>query len=153
MKWHKIFPLCSLHKEKVLCRQAPPLTGLITPIMYYGIKFSLCAFTQGENLTPLGHIKLVAARQGEFQWLQSTWIHSSCHAVVHPTSWPEWDWCLQHITPLQKLEGYQNPQEARLEWEEPVSATLLAPIQGAKKLGMASWLQLYCVDRAPEEPL
>jgi len=66
IKWRKIFPSYSLHKEKVLRRPAP-LTGLITPIMYYRIKISLCAFTQGENLTPLGHIKLVAARQGEFQ--------------------------------------------------------------------------------------
>jgi len=41
--------------------------------MYYGVKFSLYAFTQGENFTPLGHIKLVEARLGEFQWLQSTW--------------------------------------------------------------------------------
>ena len=71
--------------------------------MYYGVKFSLCAFTQGENFTLLDHIKLVETRQGEFH-------NYNQHAVAHLTSWPEWEWCMQQITPLLELEELSPPR-------------------------------------------
>jgi len=44
IKWRKIFPLCSLHKEKVLRRQAP-LTGFHSNHVLWRKIFPLCIHT------------------------------------------------------------------------------------------------------------
>jgi len=63
IKRRQFFPLCSLHKDRVLCRQAP-LTGFHPNHVLWHKILPLCIHTRGKFFIPLGHIKLVETRQG-----------------------------------------------------------------------------------------
>ena len=77
IKWRKVIPLCSLHKEKVLRRQAP-LTGFQPNHVLWHKIFPLCIHTMGKFYTVRSYISYkVGGGQAGLDYNQHEYIQAA----------------------------------------------------------------------------